>query len=272
MRDGRRRRRLIPFTRHPSSPASSSIVARISNLSLLLFAAIIIILASLTARLRPIQLLRLSSLHLRPTPSPLAPAHRPLITMPRSRGDPYSYLYERMLPFHANFRRTIAMIQHTLPQTQTLPKRDLERFLAMGVQLVHHLEMHHSIEEAHIFPVLATKMPDFGASATHVHEHEVMHAALEAFGGELMATHRRLTGSQGKKAEAEGCGQALQREEEEGRKAWPRSVYDGEKVANLTQTLAEALLPHLEAEEASISAKSMRAAGWTEEEVLRIPI
>lgn len=112
-------------------------------------------------------------------------------------------------------------------------------------------------------------MPDFGASATHVHEHEVMHTALEAFGGELLATHRRLTGSQGKKAEAEGCGQALQGE---GCKAWPRSVYDGEKVANLTQTLAEALLPHLEAEEASISAKSMRAAGWTEDEVLRIPI
>lgn len=107
-------------------------------------------------------------------------------------------------------------------------------------------------------------MPAFGPSATHVHEHEVMHTALESFGSELIATHKRLTSSQGKKAESEGCGQ--------GGKEWPKAVYDGEKVKGLTEVLAQALLPHLEAEERSISAKSMREAGWSEEEVLRIPI
>lgn len=141
-------------------------LARFHQPSLLFLAIVTVIVAFLASPLT--QRLRLSSLsHLIRSPTAAAVAQlprtyassasspRPLFTMPRSRngGDPYNYLLERMLPFHANFRRTIAMIQQTLPQTQSLPRRDLERFLAVGVQLVHHLEMHHSIEvrrsEAH---------------------------------------------------------------------------------------------------------------------------
>ena len=39
----------------------------------------------------------------------------------------------------------------------------LKQFISVGLQLCSHLSMHHSIEEAHIFPVLARKMPEFRA-------------------------------------------------------------------------------------------------------------
>lgn len=49
-------------------------------------------------------------------------------------------------------------------------------------------------------------------------------------------------------------------------------MYDADKMRELVDELGQALFPHLQAEEESLKATSMRKAGWTEAEVNRIMI
>lgn len=59
----------------------------------------------------------------------------------------------------------------------------LDRFLQEAMQLANHLDMHHRIEEAYIFPLLAKKNPDFadmgrksgGKSGEHIRKHRLIH-------------------------------------------------------------------------------------------------
>lgn len=69
---------------------------------------------------------------------------RPFATMPR--GDPWNRLYEGMLPYHEHFRKTHAYLQKVLPETQTLPRDDLQVVLGRILHLVQALEGHHYIE------------------------------------------------------------------------------------------------------------------------------
>ena len=43
----------------------------------------------------------------------------------------------------------------------------LRSFLQAGDDFAHHLTIHHTIEERHIFPVLAKKMPAFAKELEH---------------------------------------------------------------------------------------------------------
>ncbi|CAO1612952.1 unnamed protein product [Sympodiomycopsis kandeliae] len=190
--------------------------------------------------------------------------------MPRHSGDPFNRLYEGMLPFHENFRRSYASIQQVLPLSQSLSKRDLEVLLARGDQLCHHLEMHHHIEETYIFPLLAEKMPSFAMGESHRGEHQVMHDKLEEFQSYIKRVAQLLNSGPGKKALSDGAGQPIP--EDSSRKPWPKEIYDGEKMKQIVDELGQALFPHLKAEEESLKAKSMRAHGWTEAEINRIPM
>jgi len=49
----------------------------------------------------------------------------------------------------------------------------------MGLEFCMHLETHHSIEERHIFPVLARKMPAFRKELELLTQHKQIHAGLE---------------------------------------------------------------------------------------------
>lgn len=121
-----------------------------------------------------------------------------------------------------------------------------------------------SPQETYIFPVLAKRMPSFAHGDAHEKEHALMHAALEDLAAYVLQSTRALSSSAGKKASAEGSGQ-------DG-KAWPKEVYDQQKFASILSTLSEALFPHLAAEEESLKAVNMRKAGWTEQELARIPM
>ena len=60
----------------------------------------------------------------------------------------------------------------------------LKQFISVGLQLVSQLTMHHSIEEAHIFPVLARKMPEFqggrgGNAAELLRQHREIHKGMD---------------------------------------------------------------------------------------------
>lgn len=60
----------------------------------------------------------------------------------------------------------------------------LKQFISTGLQLCSHLSAHHSIEEQHIFPVLATKMPEFkqGKNAAELlRQHKEIHNGMDVF-------------------------------------------------------------------------------------------
>jgi len=55
----------------------------------------------------------------------------------------------------------------------------IRQFLQTGLQLVSHLETHHSIEENYFFPNLARKMPKFRDKDHLIGQHRQIHKGLE---------------------------------------------------------------------------------------------
>lgn len=101
-----------------------------------------------------------------------------------------------------------------------------------------------------------------------------MHHALEGLSAEVTKSVRQLSSSAGKKALSEGCGSPIKNGDdvEEERKPWPKEVYNGARVKELEDILADALFPHLRAEEESLKAASLQAAGWTLKELNTVPM
>lgn len=87
---------------------------------------------------------------------------------------------------HSHFRRAFRTL-HKAATTRTLPPNTTPRTLIFtGLNFCRSLSTHHAIEEAHIFPHLATRMPEFRHSGEEAAEllrhHEVMHEGLEELG------------------------------------------------------------------------------------------
>ncbi|KAI8626079.1 hypothetical protein F5Y19DRAFT_466658 [Xylariaceae sp. FL1651] len=73
----------------------------------------------------------------------------------------YNRLAEHMDAFHNHFRATWNVL-YTAASTGRRPQgMSLRAFINTGLQFVSHLETHHAIEEAYVFPHLATRMPEF---------------------------------------------------------------------------------------------------------------
>lgn len=65
-------------------------------------------------------------------------------------------------------------------ESQKRPKgMSIKQFLGLSQQFCHHLEMHHGIEEQHIFPVLAKKMPAFKKELELLTQHKQIHKGLD---------------------------------------------------------------------------------------------
>jgi hemerythrin-like domain-containing protein len=55
----------------------------------------------------------------------------------------------------------------------------IRQFIATGMSFCHTLEMHHNIEEQHVFPYLATRMPAFKKELELLTQHKQIHAGME---------------------------------------------------------------------------------------------
>jgi hemerythrin-like domain-containing protein len=55
----------------------------------------------------------------------------------------------------------------------------IKQFLTTGLELCSSLNLHHDIEEKHVFPLLARKMPLFQKQDLLVAQHKEIHAGLE---------------------------------------------------------------------------------------------
>jgi len=91
----------------------------------------------------------------------------------------YNNMAEHMDFFHNNFRATWKTL-YSACEAQKRPKNmSIRQFLSLGQQFCHHLTVHHTIEEQHIFPVLAKKMPAFKKELELLSQHKQIHKGLD---------------------------------------------------------------------------------------------
>jgi len=117
----------------------------------------------------------------------------------------------------------------------------IRQFLGAGEQFLQNLEVHHSIEERHIFPVLARKMPAFRKELELLTQHKDIHKGMDKL--------------------SEYIGQCRTGEKEL-RLGEMKSVMDG---------FGKVLWTHLDDEVKQLSAENMRKY-WTQEEMRRMPM
>ena len=117
----------------------------------------------------------------------------------------------------------------------------IRTFLSTGEQFCHHLTIHHTIEEEHIFPVLAKRMPAFKKELELLTQHKQIHEGLEQF-EEYLAQCR--------------SGERELRLEEMGK---------------VMETFGTVLWQHLDDEVRQLGAENMRKY-WTKEEIRRLPM
>eukprot|EP01119_Soliformovum_irregulare_P020565 TRINITY_DN6682_c1_g1_i1.p1 TRINITY_DN6682_c1_g1~~TRINITY_DN6682_c1_g1_i1.p1 ORF type:complete len:158 (-),score=40.72 TRINITY_DN6682_c1_g1_i1:17-490(-) len=87
-----------------------------------------------------------------------------------------SLLHDRMVYFHDHFRSSFASIENKARKMKTT--KDIQIISSLVSQFNHHLHAHHSIEEAHIFPSLAQKMPEFQKKGKLPDDHKAIHDVM----------------------------------------------------------------------------------------------
>lgn len=137
----------------------------------------------------------------------------------------------------------------------------LKQFIDEGLRLARYLEMHHSIEETHLYPLLARKMPEFRATAPP--------ASLTKWGGKR---------GKGKKEECELLRQhKLIHEGMDGMAEYLRRCKAGECELELgvlkekVDSWGGVLLEHLDQEVRDLGAEKMRRV-WTVQEMKSFPM
>ncbi|KAL2136353.1 hypothetical protein VTI74DRAFT_4185 [Chaetomium olivicolor] len=76
----------------------------------------------------------------------------------------YNRLAETMDYFHDHFRQMYTTLHSACTTGRRPSNMTLKHFIDEGLRLAHYLETHHSIEETHLYPLLARKMPEFRSS------------------------------------------------------------------------------------------------------------
>ncbi|KAJ3571857.1 hypothetical protein NP233_g3478 [Leucocoprinus birnbaumii] len=91
----------------------------------------------------------------------------------------YNRLSTKMDAFHNHFRQSWTEM-HTACRTSKRPHgMSLRQFLAFSLDFCAMLNMHHGIEERHIFPNLARRMPAFRNNDLMKTQHKEIHAGLD---------------------------------------------------------------------------------------------
>lgn len=153
----------------------------------------------------------------------------------------YNAMADHMNYFHNNFRATWNVMYQAC-ETQKRPKgMSIRQFLSLGQQFCHHLTVHHTIEEQHIFPVLAKKMPVFRKELELLNQHKEIHKGLDKLEKYL-----------------EECSSG----ERELRLEELKVIFDG---------FGKVLWQHLDDEVEQLGAENMRKY-WTIEEMRRMPM
>ncbi|KAF2020045.1 hypothetical protein BU24DRAFT_459660 [Aaosphaeria arxii CBS 175.79] len=180
--------------------------------------------------------------HTTPTAStPPESQEQPLPKLSPADFRAYNHMAEHMDYFHNHFRATWTTLM-TACETNKRPKNlSMRQFIGMGLQLCQHLTMHHTIEEKHIFPVLAKKMPAFRKELELLTQHKQIHKGLDRLEEYLLK---------------------CQSGESELRLGELKEIMEG---------FGEVLWQHLDDEVAQLGAENMRKY-WSLEEMRRMPM
>jgi len=156
----------------------------------------------------------------------------------------YNSMAEHMEYFHEHFRHSWTMLHNACTENKRPAGMSLRQFLQTGIQFCSHLSTHHAIEEQHIFPVLATKMPEFkqGKNAAELlRQHKAIHAGMDIFEEYLTSV---------KNGEAD---------------------FDLRVLKEKMDSWGEVLWKHLDQEVKTLAAENMRKY-WTLDEMRRMPM
>ncbi|KAF9566727.1 hypothetical protein CPC08DRAFT_703693 [Agrocybe pediades] len=92
----------------------------------------------------------------------------------------WNRLSQKMSAFHDWFKEEFNEIYTLADGSFNSIGLPLARYLDKVTALNHHLTMHHTIEERHLFPILAKTMPQFAADdGEHLASHHGIHEGLE---------------------------------------------------------------------------------------------
>jgi hemerythrin-like domain-containing protein len=119
--------------------------------------------------------------------------------------------------------------------------QSIRQFITMGLEFCSHLSMHHSIEEQHVFPLLAKKMPEFRKGDDLLKQHRGIHAGMDKLEAYLSDCR---------------CGE---------------TDFSLAEVKKLMDTFGAVLWAHLDDEIRTLGAENMRKY-WTLEEMRRLPM
>ncbi|KAK4124031.1 hypothetical protein N657DRAFT_645645 [Parathielavia appendiculata] len=115
----------------------------------------------------------------------------------------YNRLADQMDYFHDHFRQMYTTLHMACTTGRRPVNLTLKQFIDEGLRLARYLEGHHSIEETHLYPLLARKMPEFRASSTS-HKSSSSSSSSGGGGGGGGSTARGKGNSgKGKKEECE---------------------------------------------------------------------
>ncbi|KAK2590431.1 hypothetical protein QQS21_011878 [Conoideocrella luteorostrata] len=154
----------------------------------------------------------------------------------------YNRMADHMNQFHNYFRQCWTRLYKAASTSRRPENLTLKQFLSEGISFAEHLNRHHSIEEAHIFPLLAKRMPEFDHSKGHlVKQHKQIHDGLDEFEKYVRGCHR---------GEAD---------------------FEMAVLKEKMDTWGDVLWEHLDEEVRMLGAERMRAV-WSKEEIMRMPM
>ncbi|KIW60560.1 hypothetical protein PV05_00767 [Exophiala xenobiotica] len=90
----------------------------------------------------------------------------------------YNRLAVMMNQYHNHFRYTWNMLYKTCTSGSRPASMSIRGFISQGLHLCQALTIHHTIEERHVFPELAERMPLFRENDHLIAQHELIHEGL----------------------------------------------------------------------------------------------
>ncbi|KAJ4352636.1 hypothetical protein N0V95_004081 [Ascochyta clinopodiicola] len=174
-------------------------------------------------------------------PTPTTPSEPTLPKLTQHEFRIYNRMAEHMDYFHNHFRETWNVLYSACETGKRSKGMSIRQFISLGQQFCSQLEMHHGIEERHIFPVLAKKQPAFKKELELLTQHKEIHAGLDKLTKYL-----------------DECSTG----ERELRLPELKVILDG---------FGKVLWQHLDDEVRELGAENMRKY-WTKEEMIRMPM
>ncbi|KAK4574643.1 hypothetical protein LTR86_001484 [Recurvomyces mirabilis] len=153
----------------------------------------------------------------------------------------YNRMSEHMDMFHEHFRHTWNTLYGACTSGKRPAGMSIRTFLSEGEQFCQQLTFHHNIEEQHIFPILARKMPAFKKELQLLTQHKEIHKGLdklEEYLGKCRSGEKELR---------------------------------LDEMKTVMDSFGTVLWQHLDEEVHELRAENMRKY-WTLEEMRRIPI